>query len=55
MPNEAKFGLVLGIALTVTLAVLFKAKEPAVAVQSQPTTAVGQGSELQGQTTSNRR
>jgi len=54
MPTEAKLGLLLGIGLTIALAVLFRPKEQSIASQP-PATQIKGPSEVQGQTTSNRK
>jgi hypothetical protein len=48
MPNEAKLGLVVGIVLTIVLAVCFKPSAESAAIKPFPTTQKA----VQGQTTS---
>lgn len=54
MPTEAKFGLLLGIALTITFAVLFRPKEQ-TSVAQPPVAHIKGANEVQGQAVSNRK
>jgi len=56
MPTEAKFGLVLGITLTIAVAIFFRPKEmPSPLSNHALATAPESAKELQGQMTSNRK
>jgi hypothetical protein len=54
MPTEAKLGLLLGIGLTITFAVLFRPKEQPSTAQP-PVAYIKGASEVQGQAVSNRK
>jgi hypothetical protein len=55
MPAEAKLGLVLGIGLTITLALFFNPKSPTTAISRPGAVATEPAKEVHGQTTSNRK
>jgi hypothetical protein len=55
MPTEAKLGLLLGIGLTITLAVLLRPREQSLTARPVATPIQQSAAELQGQTTSQRK